>query len=140
MTVRQLSLFKGKRQRGVRPPLPLEFQTHCAVADTLRVAASPGWLWTHFPAGELRDKATAARLYRMGTKRGFFDFLLISPTGIHHWLELKRGRAGLTDEQQAFMGELLRRGVPFGVARSYEAAIDILRDWDAVSTRLTVAA
>ena len=27
--MRQLSLFKGKRQKGIAPPLPLEFATRC---------------------------------------------------------------------------------------------------------------
>ena len=31
--MRQLSLFKGKRQKGIAPPLPLEFATHATLAD-----------------------------------------------------------------------------------------------------------
>ncbi len=33
---RQLSLFKGKRQRGAAPPSSTEFALHCAVADVIR--------------------------------------------------------------------------------------------------------
>ena len=36
MPARQLSLFEGKRQRGVAAPPPKEFATHCALADLLR--------------------------------------------------------------------------------------------------------
>src|SRR6185436_8224446 len=48
----QLNLFKGKRQRGTQPPPPKEFALHCMVADTVRRWILPGWIWTHFPAGE----------------------------------------------------------------------------------------
>ena len=55
MPARQLSLFKGKRQRGVAAPPPKEFATHCALADLLRRWTMPGWVWTHFPSGEERS-------------------------------------------------------------------------------------
>lgn len=138
MTARQLSLFKGGRQRGRAVPLPVEFRTHVAVADALRIGVMPGWLWTHFPAGEHRDEATGARLKRMGLKRGWSDFLLINPNGLHHWLELKRGKARLTPEQTAFMLACQGRGVPHAVVRSFDEAIRQLTDWGAI--RLSVAA
>ena len=135
----QLSLFKGKRQRGVRPPPPYERKTHIAIADTLRVAAAPGWLWSHFPAGEYRTDATGALLLRMGLKKGWSDFVLIAPDGLHHWLELKRGRAPMSDEQEAFSEALKARGTPWALARSYDEAIAQLRCWGALRG-LTVAA
>jgi hypothetical protein len=136
----QLSLFKSARQRGTRPPPALEFETHCAIADTLRRGATPGWIWTHFPAGERRDLGAAARLKRMGLKGGFPDFLLIAPDGVHHWLELKRGNAALTDDQKAFQLEMNMRGVPCAVARSYELAIAQLKEWGAVRVSLEQSA
>jgi hypothetical protein len=39
----------------------------------------PGWQWTHLPFGEKRSAVTGARLKRMGTKRGWPDFILLSP-------------------------------------------------------------
>ena len=75
LRVRQLSLFKGRKQRGVAPPPPKEFALHCAVADTVRRWILPGWIWTHFPAGEARSAITGARLKRMGLARGFPDLL-----------------------------------------------------------------
>ena len=79
----QLNLFKSKRQRGTMPPPPLEFALHCAVADTVRRWILPGWIWTHFPAGEARPSEiirgkrvslTGARLQRMGLNTSFPDF------------------------------------------------------------------
>jgi hypothetical protein len=145
---RQLSLFKGKRQRGVKPPPALEFETHCALADTLRRAVTPGWLWTHFPAGEERpahiDKrgrrvsSEGARLKRMGLKPGWADFLFVSPAGRLHCLELKRGNAPLNDAQQDFRDAITLCGVPYAVARSYDEAIQILTSWGAVRVRVSV--
>ncbi len=43
---------------------------------------------THVPAGEIRNKRTAAKLN--GTKPGWPDFILTPPTGQLHCLELKR--------------------------------------------------
>ena len=119
-------------------PLATEFRTHCAIAGSLRMGAHPGWLWTHFPAGEKRDPAAGARLKRMGLKPGWADFLLVDPNGRHHWLELKRGRAPLTEAQHAFAVAMLERGVPYKAARSFEEAIAQLREWGAI--RLRVAA
>lgn len=136
-SARQLSLFKGRRQRGERPPLAIERKTHIALADALRVGCAPGWLWSHFPAGEHRDEITGALLKRMGLKPGWLDLLLIAPDGIHHWLELKRGKAPLTDDQEAFLGALRARGVPCAVARSFDEAIAQLRDWGALRLRVS---
>jgi hypothetical protein len=99
---RQLSLFKGKRQRGVHPPAPKEFSIHCMVADDLRRFCPLDWRWTHFPAGEARTETTGARLKRMGTQPGWPDFILLSPAGRFHGLELKRRGNALSDTQLAF--------------------------------------
>lgn len=118
-----------KRQTVRRLPPAPERRTHIALADLLRQAAQAGWWWSHIPSGELRTKETAALLQRMGLKPGMLDFLLISPAGAHHWLELKRGLAPLTDGQIEFTAELRRRGVPYYVARDYDAAVDQLKKW-----------
>lgn len=134
---RQLDLLKHlRRQRGTKPPPAPEFRTHCAVADAMRIGIAPGWIFTHFPAGEKRDAGAAARLKRMGLKPGFPDFLLISPAGVHHWLELKRGSAALTDAQKAFQLAMNERGVPCAVARSFNEAIEILTSWGAIRVRV----
>ena len=136
--MRQLSLFKSKRQRGIKPKPVLEFRTHVMVADALKLGSAPGWLWTHFPAGEKRDPKTAGRLKRMGVQPGWPDFLLVSPAGLLHCLELKRGPAPLTDNQKRLGAAMSVRGVPYAVARSFSDAMDVLADWGAV--RLTVMA
>jgi len=112
-----------------RLPPALERRTHIAIADLLRQAAGAGWWWSHIPSGEHRTEQTGALLQRMGLKPGMLDFLLISPAGAHHWLELKRGLAPLTDGQIEFTAELRRRGVPYYIARDYDAAVRQLKLW-----------
>jgi len=117
-------------QRAV--PLAIERKTQIAIADLLRAACRPGWWWSHIGHGEARSEATGALLKRMGLRKGIADFLLIAPDGVHHWLELKRGNAPLTPEQQDFAAMLRARNVPHGVARSYDAAVAQLKAWGAL--------
>lgn len=135
--MRQLSLFKGKRQRGVKPKPALEFRTHVMVADALKLGSAPGWVWSHFPAGEKRDAKTAGRLMRMGVRPGWPDFLLISPEGRLYCLELKRGNAPQTEHQKRFGDAMQQRGVPYVVARSFGEAMDCLTDWKAIRLMVT---
>jgi hypothetical protein len=126
----QLHLFKGKRQKGERPRPALEFRTACAFADTLDRCADPAWLWTHFPAGELRSAATGARLKRQGLKPGWPDYLFISPGGRLHCLELKRRGSKLSDAQEAFGAWCSHRpSVRWCVAYSYDEAIATVTAW-----------
>jgi hypothetical protein len=54
----------------------------------------------HFPTGEKRDASTGAKLKRMGTKPGWPDLILVSPSG-----EFPRART-----QAAGRGPLRRAG------------------------------
>jgi hypothetical protein len=85
----QLHLFRGKRQRGIAPPSPSEYQLHCAVVDTVKRWLQPNWIFTHIASGEKRDPVTAARLKRMGVMAGFPDLVFIGPNGAVCWVELK---------------------------------------------------
>ena len=118
-----------QRRPARQAPPPIERRTHIALADLLRHTCRPNWWWSHIPSGEHRSEKTGALLKRMGTRPGMLDFLLISPTGEHHWLEIKRGNAPLTEAQQAFIEQLNRRGVPHHVARSFDDAVKQLTQW-----------
>lgn len=142
ITERQLHLFRSRRERGVAPPAPLEFAVHCAVADTLRRWATPGWIWTHIPLGERRETVTGARLKRMGTQAGWPDFILIAPRDYHaprpYFLELKRRGATLTEHQAGFALWCKLNDCPHAVADSYDAAVKILQGWGALMSRVHV--
>lgn len=117
----------GSRRRPI--PLASERRTHIAIADLLWRAAAPGWWWSHVPSGEYRTEQTGKLLRRMGLKPGMFDFVLIAPDGRHHWLELKRGTAPLSEAQREFQTMLTQRGVPAAVARSFDDAVIWLKIW-----------
>jgi hypothetical protein len=119
-------------QRWRRPPPAPERRTHIALADRLRLQADPDWWWSHMPAGEHRSAATGALLKAMGLRPGMLDFLLIDPNGRHYWLELKRGQAPLTNGQIDFTDMLRARGVPYYIARNYDAAVAQLKTWGAI--------
>lgn len=136
MTKRQLNLFRSRRQRGTRIDYsPLEFEMHCAVADTLRRWLTPNWVFTHIPLGEYRSAITGARLKRMGANPGWPDFILIPPwleVSRPHFLELKRRGAKLTEPQAGFALWCKLNQCPHAVAYSYEQAVVILKGWGAL--------
>ena len=126
---RQLSLFKSKRQTGVRPPAAKEFALHCMVADMLRRWIMPGWLWTHFPAGEARTVMTGARLKRMGLNRGFPDFQFFHCSGTVCFLELKRSGSQLNEHQSAVASHLEDAGHRYAMTDSFDEAVATLVQW-----------
>jgi hypothetical protein len=142
----QLNLFAGKKQRGRRSSYKLEFSLHVAVADVLRRWSTPGWRWSHFPAGEWRHPATAARLQRMGLQVGWPDFILLAPFPHDnvpirnhlaridgaHFLELKREGATLTDYQHAFMEWCALNAYPYVWCDNFKDALHHLKSWGAV--------
>ena len=152
----QLSLFKSKRQHGVKAPPAKEINTHFMVADTLRRWQTPGWRWTHFPAGEWRHPGTAMRLKRMGVQVGWPDFILLSPKtgagsilnpltlraetlfpGRVHFLELKRKGQKLSEFQEAFAGFCISNGYAYYWADNFKDALAQLKTWGAVRASVT---
>ncbi len=133
----QLHLFT-KRKRPASSLTPaIEFRVHCMVADVLRISLTPGWYWMHYPAGELRKKATAGRLKRMGVKAGVSDFLLIAPGGGQiHVLELKRRGCKPSKLQQDFLDVMKLAGGKAAWCDSFDRAIEILKGWGAVRVSL----
>ena len=129
----QLSLFKGKRQRGTKTPRSLEFALHCMVADVLRRWQSPNWRWSHFPSGEYRHPGTAMRLKRMGVQVGWPDFILLAPEGGGvFFLELKREGGKLSEWQFSFMEWCAHHGYPYVWCDNFADAIHHLKKWGAV--------
>jgi hypothetical protein len=129
VAVRQMSLFKGKRQRGCAAPAPLEFASHCVVADLLKRWCSSQWRYTHLPMGEKRAPATAMRLKRMGVKPGWPDFQFAGPQHQMFFLELKRKGSGRISEEQAdVLAHLIACGFGVLVTDSVDDAVATLKD------------
>jgi hypothetical protein len=124
--------------RRVRKPPPApEFALQCMVADILNRWITPGWRFSHFPAGELRNKITAARLKRMGLARGWADLILLSPAALVHFLELKRRGETLSDDQEDFEGYCLAHGYPHAWTDRFDDALVILKRWGALRTGIS---
>lgn len=123
-------------RRVRRPPPAPEFHLHILVADVLRRWLSPGWRFSHFPAGELRNKVTGARLQRMGLNRGWADLVLLSPGAIAHFLELKRRGEKLSEDQEDFANFCLANGYPFEWTDNFDVALAILKRWGAVRSAI----
>jgi hypothetical protein len=110
---------------------------HFSVKKELDRFARPEWEWTHYPAGELRDDATGAKLKRMGMKPGWPDFILLSPEGVFHGLELKREGQALNDNQEAFHARARVRGWKVAVADTLMGALAILQDWGCLKVKVS---
>jgi len=126
-------MTNAARRWSDKQATPLELPMHFAVADLLRMAIKPGWIWFHCPSGEFRFKATAGKLKRMGVKPGVADILLISPVGAKlHALELKRKHRSPTSDQTDFLNAVQACGGHSAWADSLEDAVTILLNWGAI--------
>jgi hypothetical protein len=123
----QLNLFKGKSQRGTAPPPPLEFASHCVIADLLKRWCSREWRYTHVPLGEHRQAVTAARLHRMGVKPGWPDFQFAGPDRQMFFLELKRRDGRISDAQAEMRAHLEGCGFGVLVTDSVDEAVRMLQ-------------
>lgn len=126
-----LVLAEGRRPRPRKAlrTRPREIELHMAVARVLRMHARSDWQWTHVAHGEARDTRTAAKLKHMGLRAGWPDFVLVSPTGQFHALELKRDGETLSDAQGDFRMWSTRHGVPFVVAHSMRDVLTAFAVW-----------
>lgn len=137
--MRQMATQRHRKPRR-EAVVAYEHQMTVAVADALRLACKPGWLWSHFPAGEHRHPVVGAKLLRMGLQKGWPDFVLLSPRVAPHFLELKRGDLGyLSEEQEEFRDWCLDRGAAWALVRSTDEAVEQLTRWGALD-RLRVSA
>ena len=134
----QLSLFKGRRQRGTALPAAPEYSLHCMIADLLKRWCLPDWRYTHIPSGEYRPPATAGRLKRMGVMPGWPDFQFLHATGSACFIELKRRGQWPSAEQQELGFFLMRAGHGYLITDSFADAVEALRAWGIVPAQLSV--
>lgn len=128
----QRDFWQRATPRGFARRAP-ERRLQCAIAKVLRLAEKrTGWISWHTPNGELRSEKTGALVKAMGARAGVFDLTLLSPHGQVYFLELKRGLEPLSDDQEEFAKFLRAAGVPFFVARSFDAAEKQLKTWGAI--------
>lgn len=121
------------------PPAKSEQAHHIALIEacTALTPRVPALAWlVHIPNGELRNKATAVKLQKMGVQPGMPDLMLYWASGQHIGLalELKRpGRkrernGGVSPAQARWLDHLEAQGWRAVVAWSAdEALLEILR-------------
>ena len=86
----------------------------------------------HIPNGGKRGKSEAAKLKRMGVKRGVPDLCLPVPRGafIGLYVEMKKLSGGrLSPEQRTWLNKLAAQGHMVTVAQGHEQAITVIRDY-----------
>lgn len=104
-------------------PRAAEIDLHKAVIKLLQIAGDKEWIWHHSPNGEARDVRTGAKLKAMGVMPGWPDLTLISPDGRIHFVEFKTSTNKLSETQEQFQLECIKRGVPYSVVRSMNEAM-----------------
>jgi len=133
----RLPLFTGQVITREQLPSPKELKLQFSVAKLLKDFCHPDWRYTHFPAGELRDDKTGAKLKRMGLKAGWPDFQIVSPQGLFHALELKRVGESLNDNQEAFAAFCHKNGIPHAVVDTFKDAVETLNGWGCLRVKFT---
>lgn len=124
--------------RTRRPPCPLEQAEHETLARYLETF-QPHLLWLHIPNGGKRNPREAAKLKRMGVKRGAPDFVIftafaIESVGHVEWhpglaIELKREHGSKTSEEQsAFLAAIGTNGWRAEVCHGADAAIKLIEE------------
>jgi hypothetical protein len=124
--------------------IPLENDLHAAVAVALdRLLLAPAQ-WTTFPAGHVELTApAAAKLARLGLKRGWPDILVLH--GTLYGIELKRvgeplsrtrtirtrrGHLRIVEGQRDVFPRLEAAGMRLAVCDSLEAVLSTLAAWE----------
>lgn len=108
-----------------------EFELHVFTAELLKLYSTVPW-W-HVPNGEYRSKRTAARLKKMGVRRGVPDFhLILPPNGRSAFLELKSSTGRMSDDQRIFQMEALGVGSLYAIAATPERVAETLFEFGAL--------
>jgi hypothetical protein len=133
-----LLLAEGRKPRLRKAPTvrERELKIHMPIAKLLMDHCRPEWRWSHFPSGEARDARAGAKLKAMGLQRGWPDFILVSPEGIFHGLELKAPKGVLSESQEGFQTWANRWNVVYVVAWSIEECLAAFQEWQCLDPRI----
>ena len=123
-----------KYQEKNRERQRLEYDMQCAVVDWAKWNANRHpelELLYHTPNGEKRDKATAARLKRMGVLAGVPDLHLSVSRGAYSslYIELKAEDGKLSPEQAEVIQRLRDENNDVKVCRSTREAIEVIEEY-----------
>ena len=127
--IQQKDLLTGRWRKLVEPQKEVT-SLHIPLVAMLRWCLRPDVIWRHYPAGELRDKRTAAKLKAMGVLAGSADleFFYRNATGAPCllFLELKLPRRKPSEAQDAFALAVKLLGAEYEVACTIDEAIGVI--------------
>lgn len=102
------------------------------VVEGLRALLPKTWLICHVPNGGYRTPAEAAIFKALGVVAGFPDIMVLGEAdwGAGAWfLELKAGKAGVTEVQRECHEKLHNLGFAVAVVRSWPEVLVTGRQW-----------
>lgn len=103
------------------------------VMDHLTVAGRRDIYWFAIPNAARRSMRLAARMKAEGLRSGIADVCVMFPEGVASWLELKKAKGGRqSDEQLGFQAICARLGHRYAVAKTFDGAVFVLREWGAL--------
>ena len=125
----QKDLLTG-RWRKLAAPQKEATSLHIPLVAMLRWCLRPDVIWRHYPAGELRDKRTAAKLKAMGVLPGSADLEFFyrnaAGTPCLLFLELKLPGRKCSEAQMGFALAMKLLGAEYEVACSIDEAIGVI--------------
>ena len=109
--------------------IPTEEEDHIAIMEYVQTNPVLNNYLIHIPNGGSRNIIEAAKLKRMGVRKGVSDFFLAYSINGYHgmWLELKREGLKMnscTIEQKQWLNKMKDQGYHAYVAFGYQHAID----------------
>lgn len=108
---------------------PTEHKMQVALMAYLRIAGRQDLHWFAVPNGGHRHIAEANRLKAEGVRPGTPDLCFMLPEGKVAWLEMKTTKGTLGPSQKTFREIANRLGHLWGMARSVDEAIALLKQW-----------
>lgn len=116
------------RRKRKRPEASLQE----AVVEHLRMIPMPGVLAFSVPNEGDRSEAAKFALCRMGMRPGAADLVIIVPSKMPLFLELKAKGGKQSPEQIAFQYDAIRAGCRYELADSIKTATRILENFGAI--------
>jgi hypothetical protein len=128
MRARQAHPRKAPVKREQYRQLASEHSLQTSLLEYLTLYA-PHAYWFAIPNAGKRSWSTAKRMKAEGLTAGVADLCIMLTSGRVLWLELKRGKEKQTPAQIVFQSVCENLGHAYYVARSFDEAISILRQW-----------
>lgn len=124
--------MRSIRKKMRSAPVVREDPLHVSILDYLDLVlpkdATPAW---HTPNGGKRDKATAAKMKKLGTRAGFPDLGFLWRSNLYT-LEVKTEDGEQSDKQEDWQGFIEGAGGFYAIVRSIDDTKAQLKAWGVI--------